>query len=152
MSFNVFATLPCEEKINFLSLQIGSVFFYKDETISKANRWHFLVGHNEGIFYFVHPQSNIESRLAVRNETRGSLKTLVIADSQDYPELTWESVFDCNTVRDYNRDWLISICKNGLFDLRSACSSALKQKICGAIEQSLLVSDHVKEIIKRSQS
>lgn len=149
MSSRLIDLLPCESKIRILSSQIGTGFFYKDSSISATDRWYFVVGYKDDTFYLVLPQSNIERRLFARGEERHNLKTLIIINTGDYPELNRESIIDCNTIHNVSHSWLVNTCKKHRFEIRTTCSNALMQKILISVRNSELVSDEVKEIIEK---
>lgn len=145
---NIFDTLPCEKKIDLLCKNIGSVFFYCDRQVSEKNRLYFLVGVDNDNLYFVHPQSEIDKRLAARKETRDNLITLVIVDKSDHPELRHTSVIDCNSIRNLTKDEIIELCKKNIFQVKVSCTDSFKQKIFSAIELSPRVSPNIKAVIK----
>jgi len=152
MNYKFIDQLTCEQKIKLLSSQIGTVFFYKDNTISNSPRWYFFVGYQKNSFFFVLPQKNVTRRLLARNETRKNLKTLLIVNETDYPELSLESVFDCNTIIERDREWLISICENSNFRIKTKCPCKLLNNIVKKIYNSNLISPKIKEIIKKCNS
>jgi hypothetical protein len=148
MNFKLIDTLPCGVKIKFLSSQVGTVFFYKDTAISTNERWFFVIGYEDQTFYLAMPQSNVEGRLTARGETREKLRTLVIANNCDYPELSKESIIDCNTIHEMSHDRMIDICEKYKFEIRTPYSDALRHKISVSIKNSDLVSEKTKGVIK----
>lgn len=148
MNCKLIDKLSCEDKIKILSNQIGTVFFFKKDDISSDERWYFVIGYGYKTFYTVLPQSNVSSRLIARDEKRDNLKTLVIINKSDYPELNRESIIDCNTINPVSHEWMINACKNDRFEIRTSCSDILKESILACMRKSNLVPPLTKEIIE----
>lgn len=141
----------CANLIDLMCKKMGSVFFYVDPIVSQQPRWYILVGVQEDVFYLVNPQSNVEGRLKARNETRESLRSLVVlTGEEDYSELNKESVIDCNTVNPVAKAILLDKCKNEVFNMRPQCPQSVYERILRGISLSGEISGHKMKAIRKS--
>jgi len=139
--------IPPESQIKS-TIKPGSVYYFKEETLTSKEPHYFIVINNNPIVDKIILLVCASSRIMKVKQIRRHLpKTLVEIKERDYPDFTKDSIVDCNYVLSKTIDDIVEKLSAGNLKLKREMDISIVENLREAVINSPVVDPEIIEML-----